>query len=128
MTIIRKNPETVAPPVGSYTHLTILPRDAELLVLSGQVGMDPSGNLPNEVEQQLRLALQNVALILQSEGVSLDGIVKINIWMTEKLERTSFQAIWAEFHGGNPPSTTVAYVSALAQPALKVEVEAWAAR
>ncbi|TGU91784.1 RidA family protein, partial [Mesorhizobium sp. M00.F.Ca.ET.186.01.1.1] len=29
---------------------------------------------------------------------------------------------------GNPPSTTVAYVSALAQPALKVEVEAWAAR
>ncbi|WP_314302619.1 RidA family protein [Brevibacillus parabrevis] len=79
MTIIRKNPETVAPPVGSYTHLTILPRDAELLVLSGQVGMDPSGNLPDEVEQQLRLALQNVALILQSEGVSLDGIVKINI-------------------------------------------------
>ncbi|TGV06119.1 RidA family protein, partial [Mesorhizobium sp. M00.F.Ca.ET.186.01.1.1] len=58
MTIIRKNPETVAPPVGSYAHLTILPRDAELLVLSGQVGMDPSGNLPDEVEQQLRLALQ----------------------------------------------------------------------
>jgi enamine deaminase RidA (YjgF/YER057c/UK114 family) len=40
----------------------------------------------------------------------------------------AFVEIWSQFHGGNPPATTMGYVTALAQPALKVEVEAWAAR
>ncbi|USG65965.1 RidA family protein [Brevibacillus ruminantium] len=128
MNIIRKNPDTVAPPIGSYSHLSILPRDAELLVLSGQVGADLNGEIPDSVEDQFRNALQNITRILSSEGVTADGIFKINIWFTESLDRDQFVSIWNEFHGGNPPATTLAYVSALAQPSLKVEVEAWAAR
>ncbi len=128
MKVIRKNPENVAPPIGAYTHLTVLPRDTDILVLSGQVGNDPEGNLPAEVEEQLRNALRNITLILNSEGVTAEGIIKINIWLTESVDRTRFTEIWNEFHNGNPPSTTLAYVSALAQPSLKVEVEAWAAR
>ncbi|MBP0725939.1 RidA family protein [Bacillus sp. RG28] len=128
MKIIRKNPENVAPPVGSYSHLTILPKDMDILVLSGQVGIDCDGNIPVEVEEQLRNALHNISLILSSEGITTEEIVKINIWLTESIDRAQFTSIWNEFHKGNPPSTTFAYVSALAQPALKVEVEAWAAR
>ncbi|MGD8191695.1 RidA family protein [Brevibacillus ginsengisoli] len=128
MPIIRKNPENVAPPVGSYSHLTILPKDMDILVLAGQVGTDPDGNLPEEVEEQLKNALHNIQRILSSEGVSTDNIVKINIWLTEKIDRARFVEIWGQFHNGNPPSTTFAYVAALVQPAFKVEVEAWAAR
>lgn len=126
--LIRKNPPTVAPPIGSYSHLTIIPKDAEILVLSGQVGSDQDGHLPESVEDQLRNALRNITRILESEGVNLDGLIKVNIWFTELVDRALFVAIWNEFHGKNPPSTTLAYVSALVQPALKVEVEAWAAR
>ncbi|GAA4711571.1 RidA family protein [Brevibacillus fulvus] len=128
MKIIRKNPENLAPPIGSYAHLSIIPRDAEILVLSGQVGNDLEGNFPTNIEAQLRNALDNVLRNLASEGVSVEGIVKINIWMTELIDRAAFVTIWNEFHGGNPPSTTLAYVTALVQPAVKVEVEAWAAR
>lgn len=127
-TIIRKNPDIVAPPVGSYSHLTIVPRDKDILVLAGQVGTDPEGNVPADVNDQLRNALLNVTRILNSEGVTSDGIVKINLWLTEEIDRDRFIEMWNEFHGGQPPSTTLAYVSALAQPAFKVEVEAWAAR
>jgi len=100
----------------------------DILVLSGQVGVDCDGNTPVEVEEQLRNALHNITLILSSEGITSEEIVKINIWLTESIDRAQFTSIWNEFHKGNPPSTTFAYVSALAQPALKVEVEAWAAR
>jgi enamine deaminase RidA (YjgF/YER057c/UK114 family) len=44
------------------------------------------------------------------------------------VRRDRFLEIWSQFHGGKPPATTMAYVTALAQPTLKVEVEAWAAR
>jgi enamine deaminase RidA (YjgF/YER057c/UK114 family) len=126
--VIRKNPDNVAPPIGVYTHLSIIPRDADLLVLSGQVGTDLDGNIPENVEEQLRNAFNNVTRILSSEGVTCEGIIKINIWLTETIDREKFLALWNEFHDGNPPATTMAYVSALAQPHIKVEVEAWAAR
>ncbi|MFD3448931.1 RidA family protein [Microbacteriaceae bacterium 4G12] len=128
MKVVRNNPTNVAPPIGSYTHLSVVPKGADLLVLSGQVGTDASGNLPFEVEEQLRNALHNVLRILKSEGVDSEGIIKINIWLTESIARDRFLELWNEFHGGTPPATTMGYVSALAQPSLKVEVEAWAAR
>jgi len=68
MKVTRKNPGNVAPPIGAYTHLSIVPRGADLLVLSGQVGTDAEGNLPPDVELQFRNALNNVLRILNSEG------------------------------------------------------------
>jgi ribosomal-protein-alanine N-acetyltransferase len=128
MKVTRKNPGDVAPPIGAYTHLSIVPSGAELLVLSGQVGTDADGNLPSDAEGQMCSALNNVLRILNGEGVSAEGIIKVNIWLTEPIKRDRFLEIWSQFHGGTPPSTTMAYVTALAQPALKVEVEVWAAR
>jgi len=128
MKVTRKNPGVVAPPIGAYTHLTIVPRGADLLVLSGQVGNDTEGNLPSDTEEQFRNALNNVLRILESEGVTAEGIIKINIWLTEPIEWNRFREIWSEFHGGTPPAMTLAFVDSLALPDLKVEVEAWAAR
>ncbi|GIO05883.1 hypothetical protein J31TS6_19110 [Brevibacillus reuszeri] len=129
MKVTRKNPETVAPPIGAYSHLSILPRDAEVLFLAGQIGAELDGTIPDKVEDQFRNALANVANILKSEGLTPDSILKINFWFTEAPDRPQFLAIWNEFRGDDtPPPTTLAYVSALAQPAIKVEVEAWAAR
>lgn len=98
MKIIRKNPENVAPPIGSYSHLSIVPKGADILVLSGQVGTDLDGNIPVTVEEQFRNALNNVTRILSSEGVTSEGIIKINIWLTELIDRAQFTAIWNEFH------------------------------
>lgn len=128
MKVIRNNPTNVSSPVGPYTHLSVVPKGADLLVLAGQVGTDALGNIPFEIEEQLQNALNNVLQILKSEGVNSEGIIKINIWLTEAIARDRFLEMWNEFYGSTAPATTMAYVSALAQPALKVEVEAWAAR
>ncbi|MEH7399463.1 hypothetical protein [Gottfriedia acidiceleris] len=37
MIIKKVNPDSVAAPVGQYSHVTIVPRHAELVVLSGLV-------------------------------------------------------------------------------------------
>lgn len=128
MKVTRKNPETVAPPIGTYTHLTVVPRGADLLVLSGQVGNDTGGNFPDDVESQFENALDNVQRLLESEGVTVDNIIKLNIWLTEPIDWSRFKEIFGRFHGGTPPAMTLGFVSSLALPHLKVEVEAWAAR
>ena len=124
----RKNPSSIAPPIGSYTHLTTVPNGAGLLVLSGQIGNDENGELPAELNQQIYNALQNIKHILAEESVSVDQIIKINIWATEEMDWHYFHQVWQEFHGGTPPAMTMAYVPALAVSSVKVEIEAWAAK
>ncbi|RZT15481.1 RidA family protein [Fictibacillus sp. BK138] len=128
MKIRKTNPDTVSPPIAQYHHVTIIPREAELVVLSGQIGNDKDGILPKDIESQFANALDNIKAILNSERVSTNNIFKINFWLTEEIDRKVFLDKWEDFHKGNPPVTTFAYITALAKPELKVEIEAWAAK
>lgn len=124
----RKNPGTVAPPMGPYTHLTVVPKGADLLILSGQVGMDLHGELPTNMKEQIENTLQNILRNFESESVTADHIIKINIWATEQMDWKHFNQVWEKFHGETPPAMTMSYVPSLAVPSLKVEIEAWAAK
>lgn len=124
----RYNPMNIASPIGPYTHLTSVPNDAGLLVFSGQVGTDLHGNLPTEMNEQLKNTLENIKRLLETESISVDHIIKINIWATEEMDWEYFKQVWEDFHGGRPPAMTMAYVPALAVPTLKIEIEVWAAK
>lgn len=124
----RYNLINIAPPIGPYTHLTSVPAGADLLVLSGQIGIDLQGNLLTEMNKQIENTLENIKRVLESESVSVDNIIKINIWATEEMDWDYFQHAWEELHGGKPPAMTMAYVPALAVSTLKIEIEAWAAK
>jgi enamine deaminase RidA (YjgF/YER057c/UK114 family) len=128
MEIKKINPENVAPPIAQYHHVTVIPRNAELVVLSGQIGNDKHGLIPGDIETQFSNALENIKSILESENLDTSSVFKINIWLTEKIDREIYTQKWNEFHRQSPPATTLAYVSSLARPEIKVEVEAWAAR
>lgn len=126
--VIRKNPQGIAMPIGDYSHLTIVPKGAELITLSGQVGVDREGNIPDSVEEQFQISLENIVSLLKSENLDTNGIIKINIWLTEKVDKDVFVDIYKKFHKSSPPSMTLAYAMALGTPRLKVEVEVLAAR
>ena len=42
------NPETIAPPLGSYSHAVEVPEGSKVLFISGQVGIDADGNVVME--------------------------------------------------------------------------------
>lgn len=128
MEIKKTNPNNVSPPIAAYHHVTVIPKEADLIVLSGQIGNDKNGIIPKEIEKQFANALENIKSILESEEVDVNNIFKINFWLTETVDRQFYTEKWNEFHKGNPPATTLAYVTALANPEIKVEIEAWAAR
>ena len=126
--IERKNPSNLAPPVGRYHHLTVIPAGSDILAIAGQVGLDEKGQLPDTVEEQLANAFANITRILQSEGLDHRAVFKINMWLTQPVERERYVEIWRGFHGDEPPASMFAYVSAMIRPEYLVEVEAWAAR
>jgi enamine deaminase RidA (YjgF/YER057c/UK114 family) len=122
----RRNPETVHPPLGGYAHQVELAGETRLLALAGQVGMRPDGTLPEAAEEQLLEALRNVERNLEAASMTLRDVVKLTIYAVGELDRDARAAALGEAFGDEPPAMTLVFAAALATPALKVELDAWA--
>ncbi|MDQ0177969.1 RidA family protein [Bacillus chungangensis] len=126
--IIRTNPESMPKPLGNYTHITRVPKDAELFVTSGQVGVDMDGNVPSDFNEQVTNTFANIKKVLESEELNQDNIIKVNIWATEEIDWEHLDSKWKELFGSEYPAMTIAYISKLGLPELKIEIELWCAK
>jgi enamine deaminase RidA (YjgF/YER057c/UK114 family) len=125
--ITRKNPAFMPEPVGNYSHVTRVPKGAGLVVTSGQVGTDADGKLPEEMERQTENTFLNIKKLLETEGLSEENVIKVNIWATEQIDWDYLYEEWDRLFETAYPSMTIAYVSALGLSELKIEIELWCA-
>ena len=126
--IIRRNPKGMPEPVGNYTHITKIPRNAELYIASGQVGMDEDGSFPENMNRQITNTFENIKAILVAEELEAEHIVKVNIWAIEKIDWQWMNQEWFDLFGDEFPAMTIGYLTALGLPEIKVEIEIWAAK
>ncbi|KPD05399.1 L-PSP family endoribonuclease [Aneurinibacillus migulanus] len=126
--ITRKNPSSMPAPVGNYTHMTKIPRNAELYVTSGQVGVDRNGQFPQNMNEQVSNTFTNIKLVLKSEGLSAENIIKVNIWATEKIDWEFLDSEWEQIFSKDYPAMTIGYIAELGLPEIKIEIEIWAAK
>lgn len=126
--ITRKNPAGVSEPVGNYTHIMKIPRNAELYVTSGQIGVDQEGNLPANLEMQITNTFRNIRSVLESEELAAANIIKVNIWAAEKIDWDFMYGEWSALFGNDYPAMTVGYLTELGWPEIKIEIEIWAAK
>ena len=125
---VRTSPSDVIA-VGNYSHVTIVPRNAQLYTFSGQIGADESGNLPDDYNKQIENTFINIDKVLNSQSLNADYVIKVNIWATEEIDwENVFDPIWDKFFGNTYPSMTIAYVRALGLPEIKIEIEILAAK
>ena len=125
---VRTSPNDVKA-VGNYSHVTIVPRNAQLYTFSGQIGADESGNLPDSYTKQIENTFINIDKVLNSQSLNADDVIKVNIWATEEIDwENVFDPIWDKFFGNTYPSMTIAYVRALGLPEIKIEIEILAAK
>lgn len=127
LVVKRSNPDTIAQPVGKYSHVTKISRNAEWYVFSGQIGTDRNGEIPADFNQQVTNTMDNIVNVLASQQLTPDLVAKINIWAVEPIDWDHFYHVWEETFGPTPPSMTIAYVQALGLPEIKIELDVWAA-
>jgi len=122
------NPDTVAPPIGAYSHVARVPAGATLIAFAGQVGNAIDGSVPETPEQQYENALRNIVRLLESEGASPAQLVKLNIYLVRPMELATVAATRKAILGDVRPASTLVYVPRLAAEQYLVEIEAWAVR
>jgi len=124
-----RNPSTVAPPAGIYSHSVEVPANARWLVTAGQVGTRPDGTVPEGFEAQHDQIWQNTVAILKDAGFGVEDIVRINVYSTDP---TGLQYVKAHrekyLKPGHTPASTWLVISQLANPKWVVEMETIAAK
>ncbi len=128
----RWNPESVAPPLGRYSHLAEVPAGHRLVFLAGQLGVAPDGELAADAVAQARQIFANLEALLAAEGAGPEHVVKLLTLVAGTEHLAGYRAAQAEvfakwFPEGDFPASTLAVVAALAGPDYAVEVEAIAA-
>jgi 2-iminobutanoate/2-iminopropanoate deaminase len=120
------NPETVHQPLAAYAHQIEITDPTRWLVLSGQIGMRPDGTLPDDPIEQFQVALENIHKNLRTANMEIKDIVKLTFYLVGEIDATKRRETLAEWLGEHTPCSTLLYVAALATPAIKVEIDAWA--
>ncbi len=122
-----RNPEGIHRPLANYTH-QIEVTDERLLFLSGQVGIDAAGQVPEAVAEQLDLALANLIANLHAAQMHVADLTKLTLYLVgDELDAVSRAAILRARLGAHAPCMTLLRVAGLASPQLKVELDGFAA-
>jgi 2-iminobutanoate/2-iminopropanoate deaminase len=108
--------------IGPYSQAV---KVGELVFASGQIPLDPkTGELVHGgIEEQVRQAIENLKVVLEAAGASLETTVKTTLFIVRMEDFPKINQVYAElFHDAHPARSCVA-VSALPKGA-QVEVEA----
>ena len=99
-------------------------RVGDLVFVSGQLGVTPSGDLVGDtIEEQTEQAFRNIRAILEAAGSSLDRIVKTTVYLRNLGDFQAMNEVYRQHVGDVPPARATIEVSALPSGAL-VEIDA----
>ncbi len=121
------NSDKAPEPVGLYPHAR---RVGNLLFLSGVgprergtkkipgVELDENGNITSyDIEIQCRSVFGNVRAILEASGAQWTDLVDVTVFLTNmKDDFPTYNRLWAEYFGENPPCRTTLEINCLPTP------------
>jgi len=111
--------------IGAYSQGIVVGR---FVFTSGQLPIDPAtGDMPESVQDQTRLALANLEAVLKAGGSSLDKVVKVTLFLSDIADFKDVNEVYKrvfEAAGGVFPARSAVQVAALPKPGAKLEIEA----
>jgi len=116
------SPEGAPPALGPYSHAV---RIGDLLFCSGQVPIDPAhpiGPVVGDIRAQTRRSLENVKVVLASQGLDFRHVVKSTVFMTDLGQFQGMNEVYSELFTPPYPARSTVQVSALPR-ASAVEIE-----
>lgn len=115
----------LAPPGGSYS---VGVAAGDLVFCAGAIAVDHEGRVVGDtVGEQTRRVIDNLEVVLQAAGSSLDRVVKTLCFLVDIADFAEFNEAYAEKFGPHRPARSTVAVAGLVKGAL-VEIECVAVR
>lgn len=120
----RIEPQTIAAPLGAYSHGVRVEGPGAWLHIAGQVGVRADGSLCDGFEAQARQAWINLAAVLAEAGMDMSHLVKVQSFVVGAAHLPLLGPVRAAVLGAARPASTLLVVPALARSEWLFEVDA----
>lgn len=117
------NPPTVIAPASHYSQGAEHFLTGRRLVISGQIGMRLDGTLPETIEEQMKVAWDNLIAVLRAADMTVNDLVKVTVYVTVPGSIAVYREIRDAKLAGHAPAATYLEVVGLARPDFLVEIE-----
>lgn len=122
------NPPSAPPPFSRYSQMVSAPAGYRWLHISGQVGCGRDQKTVAGFEAQAELAWSNLAACLEADGMTVQDLVKVNVFLTRASDVPASRVARDKILNGAQPASTLVIVAGLANPEWLIEVEGIAAK
>jgi 2-iminobutanoate/2-iminopropanoate deaminase len=114
--------EKAPKPIGPYSQAI---RAGNFIFLSGQIPIDPkTGELvKGDIRQQTQQVLENIRGVLESQGLGMQDVVKVNIFLKDMGNFNEMNEVYATYFSSFPPARSTVEVAKLPRNA-DIEIEA----
>lgn len=119
----RINPTSIAGPFATYAHGVEVESSARILFGAGQTGVELDGTVPDSIEEQAQIVWDNMKTILAEANMGVADIVQLNMLLIDRADRDGAMAVRDAELGPHRPASTLMYISGLANPAWKIEID-----
>lgn len=128
--ITKINPTTMKQPTKAYSNGIFVPRDADLLFVTGQISQDSEGKVvaPYDLAEQTRFVFGQIEKILNASGMTFDDVIKATIFVVDMAKSSCISPIRDEFFKNSKPASSMIGVTGLVKPECVVEIEVVAAK
>jgi 2-iminobutanoate/2-iminopropanoate deaminase len=107
--------------IGPYCHAV---QTGNLVFCSGQTPLDPETNqiVGENITEQTERVLENLEIVLQGLGLSLQNVVKCNVYLKSMADFEGMNAVYARMFAPHTPARTTISINQNPLDAL-VEIE-----
>ena len=113
-------------PVGGYAQSMEVTGASRLLFISGQIPADKEGNVPEDFESQARLCWKNVIAQLNAADMTLDNLVQVRIFLSDRKYTADYRKVRIEVLEGRQVGLTT-IITGIFDEKWLLEIEAVAA-
>jgi 2-iminobutanoate/2-iminopropanoate deaminase len=93
------------------------------LYISGQIGQDlKTSQIPADFEQEVKLCLDRVGLVLKAAGMKYEDVVSVQIYLTDMDLFARMNAVYTGVFKTERPARTTVGVTKLAAAAAHIEI------
>jgi 2-iminobutanoate/2-iminopropanoate deaminase len=112
------SPEVPEPQPGTWSNCLVVDNIAYV------AGMTATGGDLSDEYTQAKAIFTKIRNLLQAAGGTMADVVTVTIYVTDISQREKVWQARREFFTGNFPCSTLIQIAALANPSLKVEINA----
>jgi len=96
----------------------------DYLYISGQGPRRADGTIPSAPNAQFRQALDNMKVVVESAGLTLDNVVYVQVYLTDIGSYSEMNRVFAEYFPKTPPARAVLGVYGLPDPLVQINAVA----